>query len=146
MRRSASAVAAVFGAVVLLTPGLAQAKWTATGSGNATVGARTIANASALASACVTRPGPDDVTLTWTASPDSAIVSYVIDRTGGAGAYSFASALGTTTVTDTNTAWAAAAGNFTYTYNIRAVVGTAPWTTVASASTVRNFTKSGKCS
>jgi hypothetical protein len=146
MRRPAAAVAAVFGAVVLLTPGLAQAKWTATGSGAATIRARTISNASGLGSACVTKPGPDDVTLTWTASPDSAIVSYVINRTGGAGAYSFASASGTTTVTDTNTDWPAASGSFAYTYTIRAVVGTAPWTTVASASTIRNFTKSGKCS
>ena len=145
LRRSAVTVAVLSAAVVAL-PGIAQANYSATGSGSATLGAMTIRNASGLTSACVSNPGADDVTLSWTASPDSAIVSYVIDRvaTGGAPNASLPSAKGTISLTDSNTYTGASA--YTYTYTIRAVVGTAPWTTTVSASTTRTFTKTGKCS
>jgi hypothetical protein len=146
MRRPASAVAAVLGAVVLLTPGLAQANWVASGTGSATIGARTIRNATALAAVCTANQGPDDATLSWTASADSPIVSYVVTRTGGAGTtITIPAAAGATSVADTNTNWNAAPGNFQYSYTIRAVVGTAPWTTTASAVVTRSFSKSGKC-
>jgi hypothetical protein len=146
MRLPALGVATVFGAVVLLTPGLAQAKWTAAGSGTARVGATTIRNASGLASACVANPGPDDVQLTWAVSPDSAFVSYVITRTGtgGAPAGTINAAGNAITVNDLNNF--TNANGYTLIYTIRAVVGTAPWTTTVSASTTRTFTKSGKCS
>jgi hypothetical protein len=120
--------------------------WTANGSGSAAIGARTIRNASGLTSACVANAGPDDVKLTWTVSPDSAIVSYVLNRTGTGGAPAgTTNAAGTATTVNyinnfTNT------GGYTLTFTIRAVVGTAPWTTVASASTTRTFTQNGKCS
>jgi hypothetical protein len=145
MRRPASAVAAVLGAVVLLTPGLAQAKWTAAGSGSATIGARTIRNATALAAVCTANAGPDDTTLSWTASADSPIVAYIVTRAGGGGTVTIPAAAGTTSVADTNTNWGAASGNFQYSYTIHAVVGTAPWTTIASAAVTRTFSKAGKC-
>lgn len=145
LRRSAATVAVLTAAVVAL-PGIAQANFGAAGAGSAAVRAMTIRNATGLGSACVSNAGADDVLLNWTASPDSAIVSYVVDRvaTGGAPNASVPSAKGTTSVTDVNTFTGPNA--YTYTYTIRAVVGTAPWTTTVSASTTRTFTKTGKCS
>lgn len=143
-RRAAAAATAVAVAVVAL-PGLAQAKWSAAASGSIRAGATSIRNATGLTSACAINPGPDDVTLSWALSPDSAFVSYVITRTGTGGATTgtINAAGNATTATDVNS-FTNTAG-YTLTYTIRAVVGTAPWTTVASASTTRTFTKSGKC-
>jgi hypothetical protein len=135
-------------ACLCLLQASASAMWTASGSGSGQRGARTITNAAPISSACVANGGADDVKLTWSVSPDSAIVSYIIQRTGGAAAKTFAPSLaGTaTTFTDTTTDWPAATAGFSYTYTIKAVVGTAPWTTSTAAFAVRNFTKNGKCS
>jgi hypothetical protein len=145
LRRTATAAVATAAAVLAL-PGMAQAKFGATGNGTASVAATTIRNASGLGSACVANGGPDDVKLTWTLSPDSAFVSYVVTRTGtgGAPAGTINAAGNAITVNDVNNF--TNAGGYTLTYTIRAVVGTAPWTTTASASTTRTFTKNGKCS
>ncbi|MCU1590950.1 MAG: hypothetical protein JWP11_2206 [Frankiales bacterium] len=150
MPRVQLATAAAFTAAVVALPGIAQANWAGTAVGSATIKARTsISNATGtLASSCVAQSGPDDVKLTWGLSPDSAFVSYAIDRTGGAGPITLPLVAGNlVTTNDTSTAWAAAPnGNHTYTYTIRAVVGTAPWTTAAAGSTTRTFNKAGKCS
>jgi hypothetical protein len=146
MLRPTAVAAVATAAAVLALPGIAQAKFGATGSGTASVAARTISNASGFASACVANAGPDDVKLTWTVSPDSGFVSYVITRTGtgGAPAGTINAAGSAITATDVNNF--TNGGGYTLSYTIRAVVGTAPWTTLPSASTVRTFTKSGKCS
>jgi hypothetical protein len=146
MQRRPWATAAVLTAAAVALPGVAHAQFGATGTGPAQLGATRIRNASGLTSACVSNAGPDDVKLTWSASPDSAFVSYVVDRTatGGGVTASIPAAGSATTVNDVNTF--TNASGYTYTYTIRAVVGTAPWTTAASASTTRTFTKSGKCS
>ena len=129
---------------VLLLSGTAQAKFGVTGAGSATLGATTIRNASGLTSACSTKPGPDDVVLNWTVSPDSAFVSYVITRTGTNGAPTATINAAGTATTATDTSVTNTTG-YTLTYTIRAVVGTS-WTTTASASTTRTFTQNGKCS
>lgn len=137
---------AVLTAAVVALPGLAQANYSAAGGGSAQLGARTISNATGLTSACAAKTGPDDVRLTWTLSPDAAFVSYVINRTGTGGAPvgTINAAGNAVTVVDINNF--TNSNGYTLTYTIRAVVGTAPWTTTASASTTRTFTKSGTCS
>jgi hypothetical protein len=140
-----AATLAVLAAAVVALPAVAVASYTAGGSGSARVGARSIANASGLAAACMATRGVDDTSLTWTASPDAPLVSYVITRTGGAGPATLTAPAGATSLTDTTTGWAGATGGYQYSYTIRAVVGTQPWTTAASAAVTRTFSKAGKC-
>jgi Tfp pilus assembly protein PilX len=137
MRLPASVVATAFGAVVLLTPGLAQAKWTASGSGTPRVGATTMRNATAFTSTCVNF-GARPILLTWTDSADTFVASYTITRTGPTPAQN-----GTATV-------AYGSNNFyldqpprtnsgdTYTYTIKAVLNN--WVTPAVAAPARTYT------
>jgi hypothetical protein len=126
IRRSATTVAIFIAAVVAL-PGVASAKWAATGAGTAQVGAATMRNGTALTATCLTT----GIQLNWTASLDAFVVSYTVTRTIDGVSSPLASPSTTgTTLTDTITT-----GNATvrrYAYTITAV--RQQWTAGPSAS------------
>ena len=138
LRRTALAAVATAIAVIAL-PGIAQAKFTASGSGGVRVQALTLRNAGGFAAACASNTPGSAVNLTWTASPDAFVTSYVITRTGtGAGAAKTITVAAN--VTSTSDSPANPAGN-TYSYSIVAKVQN--WTTAASAPSSVSYTDGG---
>lgn len=134
-------VIAVLVAAPLSFPGAAAAGWSAEASGPASVGAATLRNASAFTATCRTgTKGP--VTLSWTASPDAYLSSYVIVRTGSPGAAAtFTVSAPATSYTDQ----LVPNKNDVFTYTIHAAVWS--WTTpVLTAPGLVSFTgPGGKC-
>jgi hypothetical protein len=110
---------------LLLAPAWAHAVWSADATGETSVGAATLGNASGLTAACATAAADSSVTLAWTASPDSYVTAYDVVRTaapGGAQTTSTTAAAATTATDSPPT------GNgLSYTYAIRARA--AQWST-----------------
>ena len=134
--------AAALAAAVIALPGIARANFSATGSGNATVGATTLRNASAFTSTCTAGSNKGPIALGWTASPDAYVTSYVITRSVNGGAPTPITVLAPATsysdVVNPNK-------NDVFTYTIRAVAQS--WTTAAlPAAAAASFTgNGGKC-
>jgi hypothetical protein len=84
MLRRRTATVAVLAAAVVALPGAADAKWSATGAGSPVVGAATMRNASGPTSTCFNFSGSQRIAASWTASPDTWVVSYLVKRTGNA--------------------------------------------------------------
>jgi len=143
MRLLATGVAAAFSAVVLLTPGLAQAKWNATGTGGATIGATTMTNASNFKAICASGSSTSGVKLTWTVSPDSFVDGYQIVRTGYGGGTNatFLQARTTYTMNDNPPV----GPGISYTYTIQSGSLTIKWVTSLLAATGRPTYSASAC-
>jgi hypothetical protein len=141
MRQLVAGVAAVLGAVVLLPPGLAEARWTAGGSGAPTVAATTMRNVSAPGATCLNFGG-QRIGVTWTASPDNWVISYRVKRTGNAPGANLTLpdvAYGTNFVLDTPPR--ANVGDW-YTYTVQSVRNN--WITPPVTAPTRTYTTAGQ--
>jgi hypothetical protein len=81
MIRKLTITATVLAFAVMASAGTAQAKWSALGSGSPTVGATTMRNTTSLTAACLGF-GQHPILLTWPASLDTWVDSYLIKRIG----------------------------------------------------------------
>lgn len=143
MRALAAGVAAAFGAVMLLTPGLAQAKWSAAGAGSPFVGATTMTNASNFKAVCASGGSTSGVKLTWTVSPDSFVDGYQIVRTGYGGGTNatFLQARTTYTMNDNPPV----GPGISYTYTIQSGSLTIKWVTSLLTATGRPTYSASAC-
>jgi hypothetical protein len=132
---SATAAAALAAAVVAL-PGIAQAKFSATGSGTAKLGAATMTNATNFKAVC--RSG-SSVTVTWVISPDTYVDGYQISRSGPGAPQTWTLPRTTATMTDSGLAAGA------YTYTIQAGSLSISWVTPVLTSTVIPTFAGGVC-
>jgi hypothetical protein len=141
MIRQTAITATALAVAVVAFPGTAQAKFAATGSGSPAVAATTMRNASAPAAICFNASG-QRIGVTWTASPDTWVVSYLVKRTGNApGAnVTFAPvAYGTNFFIDTPPRTNVGDA---YTYTIQSVINN--WITPTITTPTRTYTTAGQ--
>jgi hypothetical protein len=136
MNAKAVTAAVALAAAVVALPGIAQAKFTATGAGTAKLGAATMNNATTFKAVC--RSGTS-VTITWVISPDTYVDGYQISRSGPGGAQTWLLPRTTATMTDSGL------GAGAYTYTIQAGSLSISWVTPALTSTVIPTFAGGVC-